>query len=146
MPRNLVLMLLPALSALSILVGCGSGDGLPRVAVSGTVKMGEDDLPAGSVSIVPNEEHKGPAANGTISDGMFSFSELDGPIAGPHVVTITFTPTKDELIRMRIDGREVQTSWEFPLTIPAEATFEHDFVLTQPTVTEAENESTGAQE
>ncbi len=140
MPRYFLLTLVSIVAT----AGCGSGDGLPRVAVSGTVKMAGKDLPDGSISIVPQEGHSGPAANGSVEDGWFSFSNADGPVAGPHRFTITHTPNKDELIKLRASGKEIQTSWEFELTIPEESSFEHDFTLSEPTVTEAPSEDTPA--
>jgi hypothetical protein len=133
MPRyfSLILVSISATAA-----GCGSDDGLARVAVSGTVKMAGENLPSGSISIVPDEGHTGPAANGSIEDGWFSFSSADGPVAGPHRFIVTFMPTKHELLKMRASGKDIQTSWEFPLTIPDEPSFEHDFTLSEPTVTD----------
>jgi len=141
MSRFVVVMLV---SVSAIGAGCGSSDGLGRVAVSGTVKMAGKDLPEGSISIVPDEGHSGPAANGSIEDGWFSFSSADGPVAGPHRFTITFTPTKDELIKLRASGKEIQTSWEFLLTIPEESSFEHEFTLSEPSVTEVPSEDAAA--
>lgn len=135
----LILLAFPAFT----LPGCGADDGLPRVAVTGSVMMNSEGLPAGGISFVPAEGHSGPAANGAVEEGYFAFSSSDGPVPGPHVCTITFTPTKDELIRLRADGKEIKTSWEFPVTIPEKSSFERHFTLAPPEITEAESNVEG---
>jgi|GEM_PF-1208816 hypothetical protein len=141
MPRYFMLIVA---SAVAIAIGCGSDDGLARVAVSGTVKMAGENLAGGSISIVPDAGHTGPAANGSIDAGRFSFSSADGPVAGPHRFIVTIMPTKHELIEMRASGKDIQTSWEFPMTIPEESSFEHDFTLSEPTVTDVPSDDAPA--
>jgi len=118
------------LFALSLtLVGCGESDGLRRVAVTGSVTRDGAALVSGSVAILPAEGHSGPGANGAVEAGEFEFDSSSGPTSGPHVVVIRSMIPKDELMRLQAAGEEPKMSWEFPLQIPDENAFHHDFVL-----------------
>ncbi len=69
-------------------LGCGSQAGLQRIAVYGTVSRNGKSVQQGSISFLPAEGHTGPAANGAISGGEYSFSTENGPTAGPHRVVV----------------------------------------------------------
>ncbi|MHC4875772.1 MAG: hypothetical protein ACYTGL_04690 [Planctomycetota bacterium] len=111
------------------MAGCGGNDGPRRVAVTGTVTQGGEPVAVGSVAILPDDGHSGPAATGAVEDGDFAFNSSTGPLPGPHVVVIRSMIPKDELMRLQASGEEPKMSWEFPLAIPDESAFHHDFVL-----------------
>ena len=68
--------------------GCGGGgDGLPREPVSGTVTLDGRPLVDGSITFVPTGA-EGPPVGGLIHDGTYSIARLDGPVPGPHGVSI----------------------------------------------------------
>lgn len=121
-----ILLLLVFLYATS---GCGSPDGPKRIPFSGTATLNGESLDAGSISVIPAEGHDGPAANGSIEDGEFSFDRETGPTAGSHTVKIQFIPEKDEWMRMQDAGETPQTVWEFAVDIPDEDSFSRDFKL-----------------
>ncbi len=121
--RSLLLVLLMTV------VGCGGNDGPRRVAVAGTVTRDGAAIETGSVAILPSEGNSGPGANGAIEGGEFEFDSSNGPTPGPHVAVIRSMIAKDELMRLQATGQEPKMTWEFPLEIPDESSFHHDFVL-----------------
>lgn len=69
--------------------GCGgSGDELPRVAVSGSVTLDDKPLPNGYVQFQPTGPD-GVAAGGTITDGKYTIAREQGPVAGDYKVLIS---------------------------------------------------------
>ncbi|MBI1310950.1 hypothetical protein GC176_06545 [bacterium] len=111
------------------LAGCGGSDGPRRVAVTGTVTRAGSPVEIGSVGILPSGDHSGPAANGAVENGEFVFDSSNGPTPGPHRIVIRSLIPKDELMRLQAEGKEPKMSWVFPLEIPDEDVFHHDFVL-----------------
>ena len=111
------------------MAGCGGTDGPRRVAVTGTVIRDGKPVDVGSVAILPDEGHSGPAATGAVEDGEFEFDSSTGPMPGPHVVVIRSMIPKDELMRLQAAGEEPKMSWEYSLEIPDEPAFHHDFRL-----------------
>jgi hypothetical protein len=77
-------------AALGLAVGCtGSGDDLPREAVSGTVTLDNQPLANGSISFMPPVAG-GTATSGgsTITNGKFSFPRETGLVPGSYNVAI----------------------------------------------------------
>jgi hypothetical protein len=77
-------------AALGLAVGCtGSGDDLPREAVSGSVTLDGQPLANGSISFMPPVAG-GTATSGgsTIMNGKFSFSRETGLVPGTYNVAI----------------------------------------------------------
>ena len=68
----------PCLLSVLLVIGCGSESGLERIAVSGNVTHNGKSAGQGSISFLPAEGHTGPAANGVISGGSYSFSAENG--------------------------------------------------------------------
>src|SRR5205807_2180689 len=62
-----------------VLMGCGSGSGIQRMALSGTVKTADGEPINGSISFTPDRGTAGPVANGTITDGKYQFDKSTGP-------------------------------------------------------------------
>jgi hypothetical protein len=54
---------------------CGGGDGLDRVAVSGSVTIDGKGARHGIIRFIPSEGTEGPAANTTISDGQYNIPQ-----------------------------------------------------------------------
>jgi len=110
--------------------GCADGgDGLRRVAVSGTISRDGAAIATGSIHMTPATGHSGPAANGAVVDGEFSIPADEGPSPGTYRAMIEYLPPKDEWMRLQAAGQVPQTMWEFDLRIPDEDSFEHDFEL-----------------
>lgn len=75
-------------TALLASAGCGeSGDGLARQPVSGTVTLGGRPLASGMITFSPQTTPE-PVATALIQDGAYSLPRAEGPVAGPHRVSI----------------------------------------------------------
>lgn len=121
------------LIVVGLLCGCGSEDGPKRIPVHGTVEWSAKAVPDGSISFLPAEGLKGPAANAPIIEGGYDFTSENGPSPGPHRAVIGFVPPKSELLQSAPTGRGSQgqsrTKWEFDVVIPDEGSFEKSFTL-----------------
>lgn len=71
------------------LVGCGSGDELPREPVSGTVTLGGQPLAQGRIEFEPNSPEAKTPVGGMIKDGTFKIPRAEGPTPGDYKVMIT---------------------------------------------------------
>jgi hypothetical protein len=79
----------PLLVLLSLyLASCSGNSGPERVAVQGTIRLGEVPLANGQIRYIPMGETSGPAAVAAITDGQYAFNEADGPIVGTHRIEI----------------------------------------------------------
>ena len=110
-------------------VGCGGDEGPQRVPLSGSVTLADipDNL-QGTVSLMPEGDTKGPAANGIIMDGQYRFTSQDGPVAGSHRVLVDVEPPRGKFDAAK---QNVQQQWkfEFHITIPSEPPYEFNFPL-----------------
>lgn len=79
-----VVFVLVAVSA----AGCSGGDGLARVAVSGSVTIDGEPVPNGVVRFKPAEGTEGPMANTMITDGRYDIPADQGPVAGNYTVQV----------------------------------------------------------
>ena len=68
-----------------LLGGCG-GDGIPRVAVEGSVSFEGSPVTEGSITFIPVAA--GPAAGTTIENGRYLIAEDKGPSPGEYRVEI----------------------------------------------------------
>jgi hypothetical protein len=123
---NLIVALL-VVSALSG-AGCGRSDGPDRKPLIGTVTSRDiaGDL-QGTIALLPDEKTHGPAANGTIREGHYQFSDDDGPVAGLHRVLIDVEPPHGKMDNPTTTS--LQWKFEFEITVPSAAPFEIDFEL-----------------
>jgi hypothetical protein len=68
--------------------GCGpGGDMRPREPVSGKVTLDGQPLDRGEITFVPTAGD-GPPAGGKIENGIYTVARADGPVPGPHRVSI----------------------------------------------------------
>jgi hypothetical protein len=85
--------------------GCGQGgDGLPRQAISGTVKIDGRPLDTGEITFAPNVGD-GPAVGGKIANGAYSIRRADGPVPGPHNVAIFSAMPTGKKIKDDVDPK-----------------------------------------
>lgn len=81
---------LATIVAISILAGCGGGDGFSRVPFSGTVTLNGDGNQAGSIVGTADSQSTSegasevPTVQAAIIDGKFEFLGDDRPAAGPY--------------------------------------------------------------
>jgi hypothetical protein len=80
------------------LVGCGKGDGAARLPVFGAVSLESGEKLSGSITFVPTEGHRGPAATTTLVDGNYRFDRSNGPTAGPHRVIVRRGISKSKIL------------------------------------------------
>lgn len=83
-------LILVAVSVFStgFIVGCGGGDSLERVAVSGSVTIAGEPVPNGVVRFRPVGETQGPMANTMITNGRYEIPQDQGPVAGNYEVRV----------------------------------------------------------
>jgi hypothetical protein len=119
-----------------LVAGCGSGDSEPqRIRVGGEVHVSGAPISGASISYLPKEAHRGPAATACIEDGHYLFTEDTGPAAGPHRVLIRTNPPKGMMVRMLDEQKPADPSahaggpWEFHVDVPSEGPFQKDFAL-----------------
>jgi hypothetical protein len=71
-----------------LIVGCGDGGDLDRVAVSGKVTLDGQPLARGSIQFAPRDGDSRAAAFGEVVDGSYSIPAANGPAPGAFSVTI----------------------------------------------------------
>jgi hypothetical protein len=132
--------------------GCGGGDGLDRVAVSGSVTIDGKGARHGIIRFMPSEGREGPVANTRISDGQFDIPRAEGPVAGNYEVRVHAyddpnadhiaypkgpagsgeIASKNPLAIVEGDGATAASSEAkktFNITIPQLPSFEQNFAL-----------------
>jgi hypothetical protein len=89
MNARLVLTLAPGFSLALLAAGCGggAGDGLPRQPVAGTVTIDGQPIASGLITFRPKNGPE-PVATAVIEDGEFSLARHEGPVPGPHAVSV----------------------------------------------------------
>lgn len=70
-----------------LFVGCGSGDGKPRVALEGRVTLDGKELTNGLVSLIPTDS-AGETAVAVIENGKYVIDEEAGPTPGRYKVLV----------------------------------------------------------
>ena len=75
---------------ISLGMGCGSGDGLPRQPISGTVTLDGQPLATGSIAFRPADAAgPGVPVGAQIDGGSFSIARAVGPTPGTYHVAIS---------------------------------------------------------
>jgi hypothetical protein len=120
------------------LVGCGKGDGATRLPVFGAVSLPSGEKLCGSITFVPAEGHRGPAATTMLLDGNYRFDRSNGPTAGPHRVIVRRVESKSKMLAHLVDKKlkdarpastaEPTTEWTVFVDV-AENRIQRDFAL-----------------
>ena len=86
------------ISFVAVLVGCGgSGSGLQKVVISGTVTLDGNPIVDGNVRFYPIEGTKGAVSGGPIHDGVYTAHGKGGVPVGRHRVEIqAYRPAKGQ--------------------------------------------------
>ena len=103
-------LVLAAGAASMMLGGCsGSGDDLPREAVSGTVTLDDAPLARGTIQFRPVDSGAGPAVGGggVVEDGRFSIPRETGLVPGKYKVAVN---ASDDVGAPHTKGRVVKKS------------------------------------
>ena len=77
-----------AFTALAMISGCGSGDGLPREPVQGTVTLAGEPLESGMISFDPGSADLPTTAGAVIADGRYEVPRQEGLVPGTYRVMI----------------------------------------------------------
>jgi len=122
----------------SLAVGCGKG-GVARLPVHGAVSLSNGETLNGSITFVPVEGGKGPAATASLSDGRYQFDRQNGPAAGPHRVIVRRAPSKRTLLESRgvkkpgpkgaAPGTEPKGEWTLSADVADDGSYQCDFTL-----------------
>ncbi len=78
---------LAILACLVCVTGCSSATS--RVEVAGEVTVDASPVSDGTISLLPDRGHRGPAATTAIQGGRFQFTTADGPLPGPHRAVVS---------------------------------------------------------
>jgi hypothetical protein len=73
---------------LSLVLGCGSTDGLNRQAMSGRVTVDGQPLTSGAILFEPETEQSGTVVGATIRQGAFVISRYQGAVPGTYRVRV----------------------------------------------------------
>ncbi len=90
---NLMLRALMLLGLLT-LIGCGGKAEPRRVAVRGSVIVGDKLVPDATVRFLPEPGNTGPVAWTSVSGGLYNFTKLDGPHPGKYKVSVNLGEEK----------------------------------------------------
>ncbi len=71
----------------SAIPGCSSGG--TRAEVTGEVTVDSKPLSQGTISLLPDRGHRGPAATTSIQNGRFEFDSENGPLPGTHRAVVS---------------------------------------------------------
>lgn len=107
--------------------GCGPGNPLGRIAVSGTVQLGGQPLDQGSIEFSPTEGGPNIASGGRIKNGRFRIPAHQGLLPGTYVVRISSAQATDEPIEPEFPGESPIVARE---RIPAEYNVKSDKQVT----------------
>ena len=115
--------------------GC-SGSGEPaRVPLGGRVELAGSPVASGSISLMPEEGHSGPAVTAVIEDGRYQFDRRRGPVAGPHKLVVLLHQGNKASVMGRPASRPVPPGestpkrWELQMEVPEREPFEYDVDL-----------------
>lgn len=107
------------LSLVFIGAGCGGGDSLQRLTVSGEVLVNGAPLEQGNIVLLPEEGTPGPSAGASIKNGKFEISRDNGPAPGKHKIQITsYGPTGKKVTTTSEDDGSTREVDEIVQSIP----------------------------
>ena len=125
---------LVVITSVSFLLRWGKESVPRRFPLHGTVNWGGQPADNVVVSVVPDGQNKGPAANCQAHNGTYQFNTENGPGAGPHRVVIThyaLQPDIEAYAKALRNAKTVhqQLSWEFTFDVPEQGPWKKDFTL-----------------
>lgn len=118
------------LALMTVTTGCFSGGDPATYPISGTVNFGQQPVPDGSITFIPDSRqgNSGAAVSMDIVDGKFSSASADrGHIGGPHLVRIVGMDGKGDG-DLFPHGQMLFPDYETTIDLPKEETTQ-DFVV-----------------
>lgn len=104
--------------------GCFSGSDSATFPISGTVRFGEQPVPTGSITLIPDtrQGNSGAAVSMDIVDGKFDSANADrGHVGGPHTIRIVGLDGKGDG-DLFPHGQMMFPDYEISLDLPKETT------------------------
>jgi hypothetical protein len=117
-----LLALLPA--------GCRRG-GVDRLPIHGTVKTTDGEQLNASITFLPSDGKKRPAATASVRGGIYRFDRTTGPTAGPTQVIVTRLALREESIPSAGKKRAPppHSPWKFAIDLADDGQYLQDFTL-----------------
>lgn len=101
------------------LAGCGTKAEPRRVAVRGSVIVGEKLIPDGTVRFLPEAGNVGPVAVTEVVGGLYHFSKLDGPYPGKYKVSVNLELSSlSKMDSEALNASPPPLQWEQVVTVP----------------------------
>jgi len=142
-----------AILSTAVLFFGGCSPSTARRPLYGRVEIDGQAITHGSISLLPAKGNSGPAANTTIIDGEYAFTNENGPHSGPHrvIIDVDTLPGNQPSEEMKASQdlksvqppaarsgrsapREPPTAkrhWEFEYVVPRDDPSQKDFDLEQ---------------
>ncbi len=101
------------------LTGCGTKQEPRRVAVRGSVIVGDKLVPEATVRFLPETGNAGPVAMTSVVGGLYNFTKLDGPYPGKYKVSVNLE--LGSLSKIASDDPNAPPppmQWEQDVTVP----------------------------
>ncbi len=112
---RLALILLGSLT----LIGCGGKPEPRRVAVRGSVIVGDKLVPDATVRFLPQPGNPGPVAWTSVSGGLYNFTKLDGPYPGKYKVSVNLELSSvSKIASDDPNAPPPPMQWEQEVTVP----------------------------
>lgn len=122
-----------------LLIGCGTKSEPRRVAVRGSVIVGDKLVPEATVRFLPDKGNTGAVVVSSVVGGLYNFTKLDGPTPGRYKVLVNLE--LGSLSKMATDDPNVEpppSQWEQEVTVPDEESATQHFLWKSAAETNAE--------
>ena len=112
-----------------LLIGCGKKSEPRRVAVRGSVIVGDQLLPKATVRFLPDKGNTGSVVDTSVVDGLYNFTKLDGPTPGRYKVRVNLELENSSKMSSDSPNAEPPASqWEQDVTVPDEESATQHFL------------------
>lgn len=115
--------------AIATISGCGAKAEPRRVAVRGSVIVGDKLVPEATVRFLPDKGNSGAAVYASVVGGLYNFTKLDGPTPGRYKVLVNLE--LGSLSKMASDDPNTEpppSQWEQDVTVPDEESATQHFL------------------
>ena len=119
---------------LGFLSGCGHRTEPRRVAVHGSVIAADQLVSKGTIRFLPEAGTPGTAILTSVHDGLYSFTNRNGPFPGKYKVIVNLELSLEDLAKMsraKSSGPAPPVMWEDEATLPDEDTATRHFIWTE---------------
>ena len=104
-----------------LMIGCGTKSERRRVAVRGSVIVGDKLLPEATVRFLPDKGNAGSVVLTSVVGGLYQFTKLDGPTPGRYKVQVNLELGSGAKMSSDDPNAEPPPSqWEQDVTVPDE--------------------------